>query len=268
MSQNDYRDKVEEHRQSIGDDLNETNPGRATRSRSSRHDQGKNNNKNNNKLITILGCIFVLIPIAILIYFSVLPDPSNNSKIVEDTTQSNVNVQTNNNSDTKAAADDEKSEEDDVKAAKEKEEKAAAAAEKAAKEKEAKEKAATEKVTKEKEAKVAAEKAAAEKAAKEKAEKAAAEKAAKEKAEKAAAEKAAKEKEAASKATSSPNTASAAYRASIQKGYLHNVSAGDTVQSISIKYYGSTSRASEIRQLNGLSSDNVTPGTKIALPLK
>lgn len=263
MSQNDYRDKVEEHRQSIGDDLNETNPGRATRSRSSRHDQGKNNNKNNNKLITILGCIFVLIPIAILIYFSVLPDTSNNSKIVEDATQSNVNVQTNNNSDTKAAADDEKSEEDDVKAAKEKEEKAAAAAEKAAKEK-----AATEKATKEKEAKVAAKKAADEKAAKEKEAQVAAEKAAKEKAEKAAAEKAAKEKEAASKATSSPNTASAAYRASIQKGYLHNVSAGDTVQSISIKYYGSTSRASEIRQLNGLSSDNVTPGTKIALPLK
>nr|WP_083844827.1 LysM peptidoglycan-binding domain-containing protein [Kurthia senegalensis] len=67
---------------------------------------------------------------------------------------------------------------------------------------------------------------------------------------------------------SAPNTTSAAYRASIQKGYLHNVSAGDTVQSISIKYYGSTSRANEIRQLNGLSSDQVQAGTKIALPLK
>ncbi|WP_161600724.1 LysM peptidoglycan-binding domain-containing protein [Kurthia senegalensis] len=40
------------------------------------------------------------------------------------------------------------------------------------------------------------------------------------------------------------------------------------MQSISIKYYGSTSRANEIRQLNGLSSDQVQAGTKIALPLK
>jgi LysM repeat protein len=301
MSQNNYRDKVEAHRQSIQVERANatTNPGRATR-RTSRNEQQK---KHHNKLVTVLGSVFVLVPVLILVYFGVIANSGD--KTTQDLSK-DVNVQTNNNnidSSKVATDDDDESEAKKIEKAKAEE---AAKAQKAAEEKEAAEKAAKEKAAKEKAekqaakekaAKEAAEKAAAEKAAKEKAakeaaakaaaQKAAQEKAAKEAAARAAAEKAAKEKaakeaaaqkaaqekaakEAAAKAAAGavPNTSSAAYRQSIQKGYLHNAVSGDTVQSISLKYYGTTAKAGAIRQLNGLSSDKVKAGVKIALPMQ
>ncbi len=263
MSQNNYRDKVEAHRQSIevaGSDA-QTNPGRASR-RAARNGQEK---KNNNKLITILGSIFVLVPVLILVYFSFFANSGD--KTTQDLANNDVNVQSSNGNGSSnngaVATDDDKDKQTKAQQIEqEKAKKAAEAQEKAEKKKAAEEKAKKERIAKKKAAK---EKAAKEKAAKEAAAKAAAQKAA---AEKAAAEKAAKEKAAKEAAGAAPNTTTSAYRQSIQNGYLHNASAGDTVQSISIRYYGSTAKAAQIRQLNGLSSDKVQAGVKIALPMQ
>lgn len=249
MSQNNYRDKVEAHRQSIevGGSA-QTNPGRASR-RAARNEQEK---KHNNKLVTILGSIFVLVPVLILVYFSVFANSGDNTT-TQNLANSDVNVQSSNgNSSNSGAVASDDDNDKQTKAQQIEEEKAKKAAE--AQEKAEKKKAAEEKAAKEK--------AAKEKAAKEKAEKEAAAKAA---AQKAAQEKAAKE---AAAAGAAPNTTSSAYRQSIQNGYLHNASAGDTVQSISIRYYGSAAKAAQIRQLNGLSSDKVKAGVKIALPMQ
>ena len=93
MSQNNYRDKVEAHRQSIevGGSSAQTNPGRASR-RAARNGQEKKNN--NNKLITVLGSIFVLVPVLILVYFSFFANSGD--KTTQDLANSDVNVQSSN----------------------------------------------------------------------------------------------------------------------------------------------------------------------------
>ncbi|UZN00701.1 hypothetical protein OL548_15070 [Lysinibacillus sp. MHQ-1] len=71
MSKEDYRDKIEEHRQSFEDEQNE----QQTLSRVSRMNkngdkkQKPKNPKRKTPLMTILFVIFILIPLTILVYF-------------------------------------------------------------------------------------------------------------------------------------------------------------------------------------------------------
>ena len=265
MSQNDYKERVEAHRQSIQVEGNGTSEKPTRMSRKQQREAkggGKPPKKNkNNSLLTVLAVVFVMIPAAILIYTFVIKSDTPTKEIPKAAGTEHVEIETNQNDekDTKETqTKDSTAKADDVtkkekQAAKEKEQQKLAE-EKAAKEKAAKEKAAKEKAAKEKAAK---EKAAKEKAAKQKAEQEKVEQ------EKRAAEKKKEEEE--KKQPVETVKPSSAYTAAIQGGYLHNAVEGDTIQSISIKYYGSEAYVNQIKQLNGITADRVPAGTKVAL---
>ena len=279
MSQNDYKESVEEHRQSIDVDGNGAGgkPTRVSRKQAEAARKGSRPSKKNknNSLLTVLAVIFVMIPVSILVFkFVISPSVDDASKAPKETPSENVQIET--NKDPKEPSDSGQTKDPNASASKNDSSKEDQAKEKAAKEKAAKEKAAKEKAAKEKAAK---EKAGKEKLAKDKADKEQAkkdklaqEKAEKERLAKAKAEKEKLAKEKADKAKADKEKGkteqvvkSNAYLQAIQGGYLHNAVAGDTIQSISIKYYGSEAYVGKIKQLNGISSDKVPPGTKVAL---
>ncbi|WP_422393536.1 LysM peptidoglycan-binding domain-containing protein [Kurthia gibsonii] len=191
--------------------------------------------------MTVLAVVFVMIPAAILIYTFVIKSDTPTKEAPKAAGTEHVEIETNQNDekdtketqkketqtkDSTAKADDVTKEE--KQAAKEKEQQKLAE-EKAAKEKEAKQKAEQEKVEQEKRA----------------------------------AEKKKEEEE--KKQPVETVKPSSAYTAAIQGGYLHNAVEGDTIQSISIKYYGSEAYVNQIKQLNGITADRVPAGTKVAL---
>ena len=236
MSQNDYKERVEAHRQSIQVEGNGTSEKPTRMSRKQQREAkagGKPPKKNkNNSLLTVLAVVFVMIPAAILIYTFVIKSDTPTKEAPKAAGTEHVEIETNQNDekDTKETqTKDSTAKADDVT----KEEK------QAAKEKEAKQKAEQEK-------------AEQEKAEQEKAEQ-----------EKRAAEK--KKEEEKKKQPVETVKPSSAYTAAIQGGYLHNAVEGDTIQSISIKYYGSEAYVNQIKQLNGITADRVPAGTKVAL---
>ncbi|AMA62797.1 MULTISPECIES: LysM peptidoglycan-binding domain-containing protein [Kurthia] len=245
MSQNDYKERVEAHRQSIQVEGNGTSEKPTRMSRKQQREAkggGKPPKKNkNNSLLTVLAVVFVMIPAAILIYTFVIKSDTPTKEAPKAAGTEHVEIETNQNDekdtketqkketqtkDSTAKADDVTKEE--KQAAKEKEQQKLAE-EKAAKEKEAKQKAEREKVEQEK---------------------------------RAAEKKKEEEKKKQPVETVKP---SSAYTAAIQGGYLHNAVEGDTIQSISIKYYGSEAYVNQIKQLNGITADRVPAGTKVAL---
>lgn len=243
MSQNDYKERVEAHRQSIQVEGNGTSEKPTRMSRKQQREAkggGKPPKKNkNNSLLTVLAVVFVMIPAAILIYTFVIKSDTPTKEAPKAAGTEHVEIETNQNDekdtkdtketqtkDSTAKADDVTKEE--KQAAKEKEQQKLAE-EKAAKEKEAKQKAEQEKVEQEKRA----------------------------------AEKKKEEEE--KKQPVETVKPSSAYTAAIQGGYLHNAVEGDTIQSISIKYYGSEAYVNQIKQLNGITADRVPAGTKVAL---
>lgn len=250
MSQNDYKERVEAHRQSIQVEGNGTSEKPTRMSRKQQREAkggGKPPKKNkNNSLLTVLAVVFVMIPAAILIYTFVIKSDTPTKEAPKAAGTEHVEIETNQNDekDTKETQKKETQTKDSTAKADDvtKEEK------QAAKEKE--------------QQKLAKEKAAKEKAAKQKAEQ---EKAEQEKAEqeKRAAEKKKEEEE--KKQPVETVKPSSAYTAAIQRGYLHNAVEGDTIQSISIKYYGSEAYVNQIKQLNGITADRVPAGTKVAL---
>lgn len=244
MSQNDYKERVEAHRQSIQVEGNGTSEKPTRMSRKQQREAkggGKPPKKNkNNSLLTVLAVVFVMIPAAILIYTFVIKSDTPTKETPKAAGNEHVEIETNQNDekdtkekqkketqtkDSTAKADDVTKEE--KQAAKEKEQQKLAE-EKAAKEKEAKQKAEQEKVEQEKRA-------------------------------------AEKKKEEEKKQPVETVKPSSAYTAAIQGGYLHNAVEGDTIQSISIKYYGSEAYVNQIKQLNGITADRVPAGTKVAL---
>lgn len=243
MSQNDYKERVEAHRQSIQVEGNGTSEKPTRMSRKQQREAkggGKPPKKNkNNSLLTVLAVVFVMIPAAILIYTFVIKSDTPTKEAPKAAGTEHVEIETNQNDekDTKDTKEtqtkDSTAKADDVT----KEEK------QAAKEKE--------------QQKLAKEKAAKEKAAKQKAEQEKVEQ------EKRAAEKKKEEEE--KKQPVETVKPSSAYTAAIQGGYLHNAVEGDTIQSISIKYYGSEAYVNQIKQLNGITADRVPAGTKVAL---
>lgn len=247
MSQNDYKERVEAHRQSIQVEGNGTSEKPTRMSRKQQREAkggGKPPKKNkNNSLLTVLAVVFVMIPAAILIYTFVIKSDTPTKEAPKAAGTEHVEIETNQNDekdtketqkketqtkDSTAKADDVTKEE--KQAAKEKEQQKLAE-EKAAKEKEAKQKAEQEKVEQEKRA----------------------------------AEKKKEEEEKKKKQPVETVKPSSAYTAAIQGGYLHNAVEGDTIQSISIKYYGSEAYVNQIKQLNGITADRVPAGTKVAL---
>ncbi|AWE06967.1 LysM domain-containing protein [Lysinibacillus sp. 2017] len=229
MAKEDYREKVEEHRQEI--DLH--NESEAKLSRVSRHHK-KDAKKQKNPIMTVLVVIFIFIPLSILGYVLFIFDPGTkqNDVVKEDEKDQLVEIIKQDPNEVKvvesAEKDDEAEEKKDDTDAKandeaEKERLAAEEAKKAEEQKQAK--ATEQKKVKDAES---AQKVAAQKA-KEQEEK-----------KKAEAQKAAAQKE--------------------QK--THTVQSTDNLYRIALKYYGDGSPASieKIKAANNLSSDSISTG--------
>lgn len=155
MSQEDYREKIEEHRQAIHiESEQETNPSRITRSelRGNKNKKNKKNKNRKNRLLTVLAVIFILLPVSTLIYYGYFMQDDNSKKTEVD--NSRIQIETNENS--QSNEDTKKSRDDESKLSK-KELEAKAKAEKVAAEK----KAAKEKAEKAKSQQIAKETAAA-----------------------------------------------------------------------------------------------------------
>lgn len=229
MTKEDYREKVEEHRQEI--DLH--NEPDAKLSRAGRH-QKKGKKKQSNPIMTLLVVVLIFIPLSILgyVWFVYEPSASQSEKVDVDEKNDDVVVEIvkQDQDSTNSAADDKDDEEkaDDAKdkstdadknADLEKERLAAEAAKKA------EEKDAEEAKKAEEAQKVAAQKA-------------------KELEEKKKAEEAAK----AQKKT-------------------HTVQSTDNLYRIAIKYYGdgSTANIEKIKSANNLSSDSISTGQVLVI---
>ncbi|MEK5483327.1 LysM peptidoglycan-binding domain-containing protein [Viridibacillus sp. FSL R5-0888] len=106
MAQKDYREKIEEHRQTIKlklDSENNENPSRMTRSQL----HGNNNKKKKrriNPLPTILAVIFISIPISILIYVGFFYDKGGNEET--ELEKDHVKFETNTKANTQAKAEE------------------------------------------------------------------------------------------------------------------------------------------------------------------
>ncbi|WP_102692535.1 LysM peptidoglycan-binding domain-containing protein [Rummeliibacillus pycnus] len=144
MPQENYREKIEEHRQAINiEPEHEKNPSRMTR-RQLHGNQNKKNKKNNrnNKLLTVLAFIFILIPVSMLVYYSYFANKNSEKTEID---HGGVQIETNednlSNKTLKTSSNEEKKLTAQEKAKKEKAEKIAAE-KKAAEEKVAQQKAA------------------------------------------------------------------------------------------------------------------------------
>lgn len=87
MNQEDYQKKIDEHRQSIGLETDETESRRSRRSSYAK----KPKKKSKNLLIPSLFFIFILIPVCIFIYVKVFYNPTPEAEV---TTQGFIQVET------------------------------------------------------------------------------------------------------------------------------------------------------------------------------
>ena len=253
MTKEDYREKVEEHRQEI--DLH--NESDTKLSRASRHQRiGKR--KRGNPIMKLLVFVLIFIPLSILGYVWLIYDPSatESEKVAVEEKQDDVIVEfvKQDPDPAKAGADDTKEDNKDEKPAEKPAEKSAEKpdAEAVKKSEAEKQRLAAE------EAKKAEQKLAQQKTAKEAAEanKDAAEAKKAEEAQKVAAQKA-KELEEKKKAEAA---------ASGQKK-THTVTSTDNLYRIAIKYYGDGSPANiaKIKAANNLSSDSISTGQVLVI---
>lgn len=233
MTKEDYREKVEEHRQEI--DLH--NESGTKMSRVSRH-RKKNGKKQTNPIMTVLTVVLIFIPLVILAYVWLIYEPNTSASenvnadkkddlVVEIQKQDPKTQPSATNDDEEETNDDNTAEVDEAKAKAEKE-KIAEEAKKA-------------------EAKVA----------KEKAEKEAAEIKKAEEAQKVAAAKA-KEQEAKKKA---------AQEAAKAQQKTHTVQSTDNLYRIALKYYGNggPEYVNKIKSANNLSSDSISTGQVLVI---
>lgn len=236
MAKEDYREKVEEHRQEI--DLH--NESGSTASRVSRH-RKKSVKKQSNPMMTVLTIVLIFIPLTILGYVWLFYEPNTSAKesasgggqeslveIQKQNPQAPASINSDDDED-KEETNDEKAT-DNAKVDDEKAEKERLAAEEAKK--------------------------AEEKLAKARAEKDAAEAKKAEEAQKVAAAKA-KELEKKKKAQ----------EAAKAEQKTHTVSSSDNLYRIALKYYGNGSSAyiEKIKAANNLSSDSITAGQVLVI---
>lgn len=233
MTKEDYREKVEEHRQEI--DLH--NESGTKMSRVSRH-RKKNGKKQTNPIMTVLTVVLIFIPLVILAYVWLIYDPNTSASenvnadkkddLVVEIQKQDPKTQpsaTNDDEEKEETNDDNTAEVDEAKAKAEKEKIAAEEAKKA-------------------EAKIAREKEAAEIKKAEEAQKVAAAKAKEQEAKKKAAQEAAKAQ---------------------QK--THTVQSTDNLYRIALKYYGNGSPeyVNKIKAANNLSSDSISTGQVLVI---
>ncbi len=233
MSKEDYRDKIEEHRQSFEEEQEE----QQTLSRASRMNKNGSNNKKPKEtkrktpLMTILVVIFILIPLSILIYFWKFYEPG---KTIEEAEKVSADIVEMDKSGDKAngSASTDKNKKDD-KANKEAMDQAKKDAEKLAADQKAAE-----------EAKKAEEARKAEEA---------------KKAEQARLAQQREQAEAARKAEAEKQAATAS---------THTVKENENLFRIALNHYGDGSEATlaKIRAANGMSSNTVMVGQVIKLP--
>lgn len=141
MSNEDFRGKIEEHRQTIEEEES------AVPSRMSRTNRNPNNKKKKGKnpLMTILLIVFIFIPLTILFYVWFFYEPKADTEVTKNNTvETVVEVEKNDNTDNVTPTiDDEKDKEDEA-AGKAEQEQAEKDAKKLAEQKAADEKAAEE----------------------------------------------------------------------------------------------------------------------------
>lgn len=247
MGKQDYREAIEKGRQEINVHSNAAPSRRAHRKTAKEKPK-----KSKSVLLPTLFFLFILIPVAILIYVAFLYEPN------DTLTASSVNNE--------VSLESQAPETPLVPLASDEEEPTGEQqAEEAAAEQQAKEKAAEEKAAAEKEA------AAKEAAAKEQAQK---ELAQKEQAEKTAAAKAQAEREREQAEAKRQQEQAAAEKKKEQDkkastSKTHTVQAGETLYRIAVNTYGASGASAgveKIKQANGLSSNEITVGATLMLP--
>lgn len=234
MTKEDYKEKVEEHRQEI-----ELDDAMVKRSRASRHGKVKKN-KPKNPMMKVLVFIFILIPLAILFYVWFLFEPEPPVEVATEAGDKGIVVEIQNQepketSNTAVAEEPEKEE-----PAKK------PSAEELAADEAAKQAAAAEDARKIEEAEI------------KKAEEAQAAAAAKLEEQKRRAEEQARAAEEKRKAAEAAQLSSKS----------HTVQSTDNLYRIALKYYGNGSPeyVNKIKQANGLSSDSISAGQVLVIP--
>lgn len=214
MSQEDYREKIEEHRQAITiESEQETNPSRMTRRQlhGNQNKKKKKEKNRNNKLLTVLAIIFILIPVSMLVYYFGFSAKEENSGKTE-VDHSSVQIETNDNTLKSATKASSKSEKHST----------------------SKEVANKKLVEENKAMQVKKEEGKVEKAKKE---------------------------DAVTEAKQQQ-----IYNQAKASGRLYNVKQGETIQSIAMRFYGSTAGVAIIKDANGITGETVPAGTTIAIP--
>lgn len=238
MVQENYREKVEEHRQEI-----ELHNGTASKSsRVSRH-RKSGARKRRNPIMTILVVVFIFIPLSILVYVLFIFEPDTQVKdtiaAVEQDQLVEIQKQDPNKANTAADTDEDATDQEQNKDISEEDAKKAEAEKQLLAAEEAK-KAETQKTADEKKVKEA------------------------EEAQKVAAQKA-KEQEAAKKAEAEKAKADQAEAVKQQK--THTVQSTDNLYRIALKYYGNGSPTyiEKIKAANNLSSDSISAGQVLVI---
>ncbi|BAK17163.1 hypothetical protein SSIL_2740 [Solibacillus silvestris StLB046] len=236
MTKEDYREKVEEHRQEI--DLH--NESGTKMSRVSRH-RKKSGKKQTNPMMTVLTVVLIFIPLVILAYVWLIYEPNTSASenvnadkkddLVVEIQKQDPKTQpsaTNDDEEKEEKKDDNTAEVDEAKAKAEKEKLAAEEAKKA-------------------EARIAKEKAAKEAEEIKKAEEA--------------------QKVAAAKAKEQEAKKKAAQEAAKAQQKTHTVQSTDNLYRIALKYYGNGSPeyVNKIKAANNLSSDSIATGQVLVI---
>lgn len=236
MTKEDYREKVEEHRQEI--DLH--NESGTKMSRVSRH-RKKSGKKQTNPMMTVLTVVLIFIPLVILAYVWLIYEPNTSASenvnadkkddLVVEIQKQDPKTQpsaTNDDEEKEEKKDDNTAEVDEAKAKEEKEKLAAEEAKKA-------------------EARIAKEKAAKEAEEIKKAEEA--------------------QKVAAAKAKEQEAKKKAAQEAAKAQQKTHTVQSTDNLYRIALKYYGNGSPeyVNKIKAANNLSSDSIATGQVLVI---
>lgn len=236
MTKEDYREKVEEHRQEI--DLH--NESGTKMSRVSRH-RKKSGKKQTNPIMTVLTVVLIFIPLVILAYVWLIYEPNTSASenvnadkkddLVVEIQKQDPKTQpsaTNDDEEKEEKKDDNTAEVDEAKAKAEKEKLAAEEAKKA-------------------EARIAKEKAAKEAEEIKKAEEA--------------------QKVAAAKAKEQEAKKKAAQEAAKAQQKTHTVQSTDNLYRIALKYYGNGSPeyVNKIKAANNLSSDSIATGQVLVI---
>ncbi|MEK4079583.1 LysM peptidoglycan-binding domain-containing protein [Solibacillus sp. FSL K6-1126] len=233
MTKEDYREKVEEHRQEI--DLH--NESGTKMSRVSRH-RKKSGKKQTNPIMTVLTVVLIFIPLVILAYVWLIYEPNTSASenvnadkkddLVVEIQKQDPKTQPSATNDDEEKKDDNTAEVDEAKVKAEKEKLAAEEAKKA-------------------EARIAKEKAAKEAEEIKKAEEA--------------------QKVAAAKAKEQEAKKKAAQEAAKAQQKTHTVQSTDNLYRIALKYYGNGSAeyVNKIKAANNLSSDSIATGQVLVI---